>query len=54
MLRQKSGQAARQKLRPKMAVACTAHDIKPHLLAFNGALAYVNYATEKLAVEKAQ
>ena len=40
-----------EKLRPKMTVAYTAYYFKPHLLAFYGALAYVKYATEKLAVE---
>lgn len=38
-------------LKPKMTVAYTAYYFKPHLLAFYGALAYVKYATEKLAVE---
>ncbi len=38
-------------IRPKMTVAYTAYYFKPHLLAFYGALAYVKYATEKLAVE---
>lgn len=40
-----------QTLKPKMTVAYTAYYFKPHLLAFYGALAYVKYATEKLAVE---
>ena len=38
-------------LKPKMTVAYTAFYFKPHLLAFYGALAYVKYATERLAVE---
>ncbi|MFZ5629523.1 MAG: SDR family NAD(P)-dependent oxidoreductase [Spirochaetota bacterium] len=46
--------ALTQKLRPKMTVAYTAYYFKPHLLAFYGALAYVKYATEKLAVENPQ
>jgi hypothetical protein len=41
-------------LHPKMTVAYTAYYFKPHLLAFYGALAYVKYATEKLAVENPQ
>ncbi len=41
-------------LKPKMTVAYTAYYFKPHLLAFYGALAYVKYATEKLAVENPQ
>lgn len=41
-------------LRPKMTVAYTAYYFKPHLLAFYGALAYVKYVTEKLAVENPQ
>jgi hypothetical protein len=40
-----------QAIQPKMTVAYTAYYFKPHLLAFYGALAYVKYATEKLAVE---
>jgi hypothetical protein len=38
-------------IEPGMTVAYTAYYFKPHLLAFYGALAYVKYATEKLAVE---
>lgn len=43
--------AITEAIRPKMTVAYTAYYFKPHLLAFYGALAYVKYATEKLAVE---
>ncbi len=46
--------ALTEALKPKMTVAYTAYYFKPHLLAFYGALAYVKYATEKLAVEKPQ
>lgn len=43
--------ALTEAIRPKMTVAYTAYYFKPHLLAFYGALAYIKYATEKLAVE---
>lgn len=43
--------ALTEALKPKMTVAYTAYYFKPHLLAFYGALAYVKYATERLAVE---
>lgn len=43
--------ALTEALKPKMTVAYTAYYFKPHLLAFYGALAYVKYATEKLAIE---
>lgn len=43
--------ALTEALRPKLTVAYTAYYFKPHLLAFYGALAYVKYATERLAVE---
>lgn len=46
--------ALTEALKPKMTVAYTAYYFKPHLLAFYGALAYVKYATEKLAVENPQ
>jgi nucleoside-diphosphate-sugar epimerase len=43
--------ALTEALRPKLTVAYTAYYFKPHLLAFYGALAYVKYAAERLAVE---
>jgi len=42
--------ALTEALKPKMTVAYTAYYFKPHLLAFYGSLAYVKYATERLAV----
>jgi hypothetical protein len=44
--------ALTEAIRPRMTVAYTAYYFKPHLLAFYGSLAYVKYATEKLAVEQ--
>jgi hypothetical protein len=46
--------ALTEALKPKMTVAYTAYYFKPHLLAFYGALAYVKYATERLAVDNPQ
>lgn len=43
--------AITEAIHPQMTVAYTAYYFKPHLLAFYGALAYVKYAMEKLAVE---
>jgi nucleoside-diphosphate-sugar epimerase len=43
--------ALTEALKPKMTVAYTAYYFKPHLLAFYGSLAYVKYATERLAVQ---
>lgn len=42
--------ALTEALKPKMTVAYTAFYFKPHLLSFYGALAYVKYAAERLAV----